>query len=182
MLAIVPTAIFYVVSCCYCWTTSNGLPGILPDILTYKTCVYTPPGFSPGCMDNVTVYPGGTATFNCQVDPRCHIQSLVWYHDAPNGDKRLLKTARNASEPYVHTIIRAGDHHQGRYYCIINNVMGENECSAFLIIRNASNSINRKSIAFITSKQIIIGIVLILHTLLLPAYHQQAAVFGSLLC
>ena len=67
MLAIVPTAIFYVVSCCYCWTTSNGLPGILPDILTYKTCVYTPPGFSPGCMDNVTVYPGGTATFNCQV-------------------------------------------------------------------------------------------------------------------
>ena len=119
--------------------------------------------------------------FLFQVDPRCHIQSLVWYHDAPNGDKRLLKTARNASEPYVHTIIRAGDHHQGRYYCIINNVMGENECSAFLILRNASNSINRKSIAFITSKQIIIGIVLILHTLLLPAYHHQAAV-GSLLC
>ena len=119
------------------------------------------------------------------MDPRCHIQSLVWYHDAPNGDKRLLKTARNASEPYVHTIIRAGDHHQGRYYCIINNVMGENECSAFLILRNASNSINsRKSIAFITSKQIIIGIVLILHTLLLPAYHHhhQAASVGSLLC
>ena len=120
--------------------------------------------------------------FLFQVDPRCHIQSLVWYHDAPNGDKRLLKTARNASEPYVHTIIRAGDHHQGRYYCIINNVMGENECSAFLILRNASNSINRKSIAFITSKQIIIGIVLILHTLLLPAYNHHQAAVGSLLC
>ena len=49
-----------------CWTASNGL-SIVPDILTYKTCYNAPPGFSPGCMDNVTVYPGGKATFNCQV-------------------------------------------------------------------------------------------------------------------
>ena len=89
MLAIVPTAIFYVVSCCYCWTTSNGLPGILPDILTYKTCVYTPPGFSPGCMDNVTVYPGGTATFNCQVEK---IFPFFKVHKFWEGNKNSIST------------------------------------------------------------------------------------------
>merc|ERR1719189_3352928 len=108
-------------------------------------------------MDNVTVYPGGTATFNCQVDPRCHIQYLYWYHETPNGVKRLLKTGRNATEPYMHTIYSAGDQHQGRYLCIINNVMGENECSAFLIIRNsASKSIE----AFTTRSRFILTMIL----------------------
>lgn len=118
-------------------TTSHGL-SIVPEILTYKTCVNSPPGFSEGCMDNVTVYPGGSATFNCQVDPRCHIQSLYWYHEGPSGESRLLKTGRNATEPYIHTINSAYDHHQGRYYCRIQNVMGINECSAYLIIRNSA--------------------------------------------
>jgi len=119
-------------------TTSDGL-SIVPDILTYKTCVNSPPGFSEGCMDNVTVYPGGSATFNCQVDPRCHIQSLYWFHESPSGENTLLKTGRNATEPYFHTIDSALDIHQGRYYCRIENVMGINECSAFLIIRNSAS-------------------------------------------
>ena len=78
---------------------------------------------------------------NClflQVDPRCHIQSLYWYHEGPSGESRLLKTGRNATEPYIHTINSAYDHHQGRYYCRIQNVMGINECSAYLIIRNSA--------------------------------------------
>jgi len=164
MLAIVPTMFFYYVfSSMYCWTTSNGL-SIVPDILTYKTCVNSPPGFSPGCMDNVTVYPGGTATFNCQVDPRCHIQYLWWYHETPGGEKRLLKTGRNATEPYMHTIIGAGDQHQGRYYCIINNVMGENECSAFLIIRNSADS--PSAIAFTTKTRQILLYLAMLYSIL----------------
>ena len=82
-----------------------------------------------------------TYWFFLQVDPRCHIQYLYWYHETPQGERRLLKTGRNATEPYVHTILSADDRHQGRYYCIINNVMGQNECSAFLIIRNSSPKI-----------------------------------------
>ena len=62
MVGIVLTILYFFLF----WTTSNGL-SIIPDVLTYKTCVNSPPGFSPGCMDNVTVYPGGKATFNCQV-------------------------------------------------------------------------------------------------------------------
>ena len=73
-----------------------------------------------------------------QVDPRCHIQSLHWYHESPLGESKLLKTGRNATEPYMHTIDSAFDQHQGRYYCRIENVMGINECSAFLIIRNSA--------------------------------------------
>jgi len=141
-------------------TTSDGL-SIVPDILTYKTCVNSPPGFSEGCMDNVTVYPGGSATFNCQVDPRCHIQSLHWYHESPLGESKLLKTGRNATEPYMHTIDSAFDQHQGRYYCRIENVMGINECSAFLIIRNSAMSQQRFSVVF----PLLTGLLLLWHLL-----------------
>ena len=48
-----------------------------------------------------------------QVDPRCHIQSLHWYHESPSGESKLLKTGRNATEPYMHTIDSAFDQHQG---------------------------------------------------------------------
>lgn len=61
----VADAIVFLLLCCLT-TSSSGL-SIVPDILTYRTCVNSPPGFSPGCMDNVTVNPGGKATFNCQV-------------------------------------------------------------------------------------------------------------------
>ena len=44
----------------------NGL-AILPDFVTYKTCLYSAPSFSPGCMANVTANVGERATFNCQV-------------------------------------------------------------------------------------------------------------------
>ena len=61
------------------------------------------------------------------------------FHESPSGENTLLKTGRNATEPYFHTINEALDIHQGRYYCRIENVMGINECSAFLIIRNSAS-------------------------------------------
>ena len=61
------------------------------------------------------------------------------FHESPSGENVLLKTGRNATEPYFHTIDSALDIHQGRYYCRIENVMGINECSAFLIIRNSAS-------------------------------------------
>ena len=77
-------------------------------------------------------------SFVCfQVDVRCHIQSLYWYHENLSGEKRLIQTARNSTEPYMYTINQATDLHRGRYFCIINNVMGQNECSAHLVLQNS---------------------------------------------
>lgn len=39
----------------------------VPEFFWYRTCADSPPGFSPGCMDNVTVNIGEKAVFNCQV-------------------------------------------------------------------------------------------------------------------
>jgi len=113
---------------------------LVSDLLTYKTCMNSPPSFSPGCMADVTVNIGERATFNCQVDPQCLIQYIHWYHEsAETGVKRLLKTGRNATEPYVHVINTVLQQDFGRYYCVIKNVVGKSECSAFLAIKNTAS-------------------------------------------
>ena len=71
-----------------------------------------------------------------QVDPQCLIQYIHWYHESESGEKRLLKTGRNATEPYVHVIDGVLAQDFGRYYCVIKNVVGQSECSAFLAIKN----------------------------------------------
>ena len=54
------------------------------------------------------------------MDPRCHIQYLYWYHEPPNREKILIKTARNTSDPYIHTIDNAYEEHHGRYERVLN--------------------------------------------------------------
>ena len=93
-----------------------------------------------------------------QVDVRCHIQSLYWYHENLSGEKRLIQTARNSTEPYMYTINRASDLHRGRYFCIINNVMGQNECSAHLVLQNSGQKSKFKISVFIIS---ILGLLLL---------------------
>ena len=73
-----------------------------------------------------------------QVDPQCLIQYIHWYHESESGVKRLLKTGRNATEPYVHTIDAVLEEDFGRYYCVIKNVVGKSECSAFLAIKSSA--------------------------------------------
>ncbi|XP_040580174.1 uncharacterized protein [Lepeophtheirus salmonis] len=111
---------------------------LVPDIFTYSTCINSPPEFSPGCMANLTVNLGDSAVFNCQVDPRCHIQYLYWYHEV-NGQRRLLKTGKNSSEPYSHTIHSVLKRDLGRYHCVIANIRGKNECSASLSLNSQGN-------------------------------------------
>ncbi len=48
-------------------TFAKGL-SFMPEFLLYKTCADSPPGFSPGCMNNVSVNIGEKAIFNCQVN------------------------------------------------------------------------------------------------------------------
>jgi hypothetical protein len=46
---------------------SSSSLSFIPEFLWYKSCADSPPGFSPGCMSNVTVNIGDRAVFNCQV-------------------------------------------------------------------------------------------------------------------
>jgi len=49
---------------------STDALSFIPEFLWYKTCADSPPGFSPGCMSNVTVNIGERAVFNCQVSQK----------------------------------------------------------------------------------------------------------------
>ena len=74
-----------------------------------------------------------------QVDPQCIIQYVHWYHEPEDGEKRLIKTGKNSTEPYNHVIQEVLEADFGRYYCLIANVMGETECTAYLTIRNRAS-------------------------------------------
>ena len=73
------------------------------------------------------------------MDPQCIIQYVHWYHEPETGEKRLIKTGRNSSEPYSHVIREVLEEDFGRYYCLIANVMGETECTAYLSIKSRAS-------------------------------------------
>ena len=56
------------------------------------------------------------------------------------GERRLIKTGKSAADPYMHTIysVKHGDF--GKYVCVIENVVGRRECSAYLSIRSAAST------------------------------------------
>ena len=85
-----------------------------------------------------------------QVDPQCVIQYVHWYHEPETGEKRLIKTGRNSTEPYSHVIEEVLEADFGRYYCLIANVMGETECSAYLSIRSSATILLSSYITFVT--------------------------------
>ncbi len=66
------------------------------------------------------------------------IQYLHWYHEDIYGEKRLLKTSKNANDPYLHTIYGLKDTDLGRYVCIIENVVGKTECAAYVNVVSKS--------------------------------------------
>ena len=42
-------------------------------------------------MNNVTVRPGQSASFKCQVDMSCIVAYIEWYHEMDNGTEKLIK-------------------------------------------------------------------------------------------
>ena len=42
-------------------------------------------------MNNVTVKPGQSASFKCQVDMSCIVAYIEWYHEMDNGTEKLIK-------------------------------------------------------------------------------------------
>ena len=84
------------------------------------------------------------------MDPQCIIQFVHWYHEPETGEKRLIKTGRNSSEPYSHVIEEVLEADFGRYYCLIKNVMGETECTAYLSIKSRASISSPSSLSTIT--------------------------------
>ena len=75
-----------------------------------------------------------------QVDPRCVVQYLNWYHEDLLGEQRLIKTAKSTNDPYIHIIESVMDSDLGRYYCVIANVVGENQCTAYLSMKSGADA------------------------------------------
>ena len=107
---------------------------IVPDIFTYKTCVNSPPGFSPGCMDNVTVYPGDKATFNCQVRwwTSFQMSPITWKAALTNLIRRQFFETRN-SEAWLRK--------HGKMICgVVDN---------YIVVRSHFYSIRRECVSVI---------------------------------
>ena len=55
-------------------------------------------------MNNVTVHPGQSATFKCQVDMSCIVAYIEWYHEMDNGTEKLIKVSTNISRNILNYI------------------------------------------------------------------------------
>ena len=107
------------------------------------------------------------------MDPQCIIQYVHWYHEPETGEKRLIKTGRNSSEPYAHVIEEVLEADFGRYYCLIANVMGETECTAYLSIKSHAPISPTFLSAFSTSLFMSISIIILQNFLFLPNFSNN---------
>lgn len=109
--------------------------GIIEKILTIKTC--GKPNIQ-NIMNNVTVHPGQSATFKCQVDMSCIVAYIEWYHEMDNGTEKLIKTASSSGDPHTHNIKKVAATDEGLYTCVAGNVLGQAVASAYLEVNSAN--------------------------------------------
>ena len=105
------------------------------------------------------------------------VQYLNWYHEPEMvvhdsssnsaggssigyGERRLLKTGIGSNDPYMHTIDAVMHSDFGRYACVIANVMGERECSAYLTIRSGAMVVRGSSISMVFALSLLLSLVL----------------------
>jgi len=122
-------------------------------------------------MSNVTVRPGQSASFKCQVDMSCIVAYIEWYHEMDNGTLKLIKTASSSGDPHVHIIKMVRPEDKGLYTCIAGNFLGQAEASAYLEVNGA----NRKKLLlspFVTSLLTMTATALLLSCLLSPTSHH----------
>ena len=77
------------------------------------------------------------------------------------GERRLIKTGKSAADPYMHTIysVKHGDF--GKYVCVIENVVGRRECSAYLSIRSGAEG--RRASALAALVLVVLMVVVVGH-------------------
>lgn len=91
-------------------------------------------------MMNQTKYPGEPAYFKCQIDmSKCMVAFIDWYYIRINGSEReKIKTARRG-DPHTHVIQSVEQDHEGLYTCVVGNVLGQAEASAYLSVTSGSS-------------------------------------------
>jgi hypothetical protein len=90
-------------------------------------------------MMNQTVVPGEYAHFKCQVDmSKCMVAYIDWYHERMDGEggREKIKNARTRGDPHTHSIQRVHPLHEGLYTCVVGNVLGKAEASAYLQVNS----------------------------------------------
>lgn len=91
-------------------------------------------------MMNQTKYPGESAHFRCQIDmSKCMVAFIDWYHLRINASEReKIKSARRG-DPHTHIIDNVDLDHEGLYTCVVGNVLGRAEASAYLSVQSSSS-------------------------------------------
>lgn len=91
-------------------------------------------------MMNQTKYPGEPAYFKCQIDmSKCMVAFIDWYYIRINGSEReKIKSARRG-DPHTHVIQSVDQDHEGLYTCVVGNVLGQAEASAYLSVTSGSS-------------------------------------------
>jgi len=91
-------------------------------------------------MKNLTLREGDTARFKCNVDMKCMVSYIQWYHQEfdDNSTSTLLRTGADMGNPYSYTIKAVSYSDEGFYSCVAGNTLGETISSAFLQISTAT--------------------------------------------
>jgi len=91
-------------------------------------------------MKNLTLREGDTARFSCNVDMKCMVSYIQWYHQEfdDNSTSTLLRTGADMGDPYSFIIKDVSYSDEGFYSCVAGNTLGETVSSAFLQISTAT--------------------------------------------
>lgn len=94
-------------------------------------------------MKNLTLKEGETARFKCNVDMKCMVSYIQWYHQEfdTNVTSTLLRTGASMGNPYSYIIKDVSYEDEGFYSCVAGNTLGETVSSAFLEISKSSFSV-----------------------------------------
>ena len=111
-------------------------------------------------MNNITVGLGESATFNCQVDMRCIVAYIEWYHEMDNGTERLIKSASSPGDPHIYYIEKVKPTDKGVYTCLAGNVQGQAAESCYLMV-NSVGTFSRPSENLLSNLFVIANIIIL---------------------
>jgi len=113
---------------------------LIEKLFEIETC--GPPQIQ-NTMLNQTRNPGESVNFRCQIDmSKCMVAFIDWYHDSLDGGARKKVKSARYGDPHVHEISRVQPQHEGVYTCVIGNVLGNAEASAYLQVNSGTNGLS----------------------------------------
>lgn len=113
----------------------HSVQPLIEKLFEIETC--GPPQIQ-NTMLNQTRNPGESVNFRCQIDmSKCMVAFIDWYHDSLDGSSRKKVKSARYGDPHVHQIHRVHPQHEGVYTCVVGNVLGEAEASAYLQVNSA---------------------------------------------